>query len=350
MTFAEDVFPPLATCRKETSTVTKREMQERRRLAYVAGSRMPPSIDRKRFKRPSEGALERTPVSLLVSTDFVVASPVRDNLLLTIVMQQLRHAAAGGHRSSEEALASSYDDNNSGTGRVFTGFFMARSPFKKFVLGTDATRVATEPNAGGASTVSESLSVEYFARRFGASNVVTEMEVCVPFGQSQIDDGISQMSVCWQVAYNNAHWKKVDYICDIYGQRVGVSVTRAMSYPDPGKFTEESARTLLYKKLYGLVVARSGVSSRHSFMKAVLHVWCETKQAALLLQSAYPAMAKDLEVEEDLILVLTVAEGLSARPIFYESCMKDTSMACAIGTQGAERHPWWWLTVKPPKV
>lgn len=77
----------------------------------------------------------------------------------------------------------------------------------------------------------QTLSVEYFARRFQAQDVVTEMEV----------------------EYWSSNWKKVDYICTLYGERVGVSVTRAMSYPNPNSFSTEIAYRLLHKKLYGLV-------------------------------------------------------------------------------------------------
>lgn len=83
----------------------------------------------------------------------------------------------------------------------------------------------------------QSLSVEYFARRFQARDVVTEMEV----------------------EYCSMNWKKVDYICTLYGQRVGVSVTRAMSYPDPRAFSGDAAYQLLYKKLFGLVSIHSPV-------------------------------------------------------------------------------------------
>lgn len=61
------------------------------------------------------------------------------------------------------------------------------------------------------------------------------------------------LSLFPQVGYCNPNWKKVDYIIDIFGTRMGVSVTRAMSYPNPSNFSEEDARRLLYKKLYGLV-------------------------------------------------------------------------------------------------
>lgn len=77
----------------------------------------------------------------------------------------------------------------------------------------------------------QSLSMEYFSRRFQARDVVTEMEV----------------------EYRCMNWKKVDYICTLYGERVGVSVTRAMSYPNPAAFKPDEAYRLLYKKLFGLV-------------------------------------------------------------------------------------------------
>ncbi len=86
--------------------------------------------------------------------------------------------------------------------------------------------------------VVQSLSKEYFARRFQAKDVVTEMEV----------------------EYCSMNWKKVDYICTLYGRRVGVSVTRAMSYPDPDAFSPQAAYRLLHKKLFGLV------EIKHSWM------------------------------------------------------------------------------------
>jgi hypothetical protein len=44
-------------------------------------------------------------------------------------------------------------------------------------LGAEAERIFTLPNAGGKSIVSEVLSMEYMVRAFGASTVVSEMEI-----------------------------------------------------------------------------------------------------------------------------------------------------------------------------
>lgn len=85
------------------------------------------------------------------------------------------------------------------------------------------------------------------------------------------------------------------------------------------------------------------MSQKHSFSKAILHVWCETTKAAKILRDEFKgnhplmfhfiqivfsidhkisAIAKDYNVEEDLVMILTVAEGRTGRPIFYESKCK----------------------------
>ncbi|EFJ08370.1 hypothetical protein SELMODRAFT_428953 [Selaginella moellendorffii] len=269
----------------------------------------------------------------MLNKDFVVISPLKENLLLTLALAEHRRpstppsfdeasSAADLFETSPEvtevarvAAAAATATATTAVGdakrrQVFVGRFEAFSSFVKFGLGRDAMRVATESNAGGTSTISEwflamdsscmqSLSVEYFVRKFKATDVVTEMEV----------------------EYCAMNWKKVDYICNLYGQRVGVSVTRAMSYPNPEDFSPQMAYRLLYKKLFGLVVARHGVTDRHSFSQCVLHVWCETTTTAKLLQAQYKEVSEELDITDDVIMVLTVAEGWHARPIFYESCL-----------------------------
>ncbi|CAI5464328.1 unnamed protein product [Closterium sp. Yama58-4] len=174
--------------------------------------------------------------------------------------------------------------------RVFVSEFEARAPFLHFSLSEHAARVASSPNAGGASVISESLSVEYFVRHFGATDIISEMEI----------------------KYCHSNWKKVDYICSLFGRRFGVSVTRAMMYPDPALFDCHRARALLRKKLHGLVVAWSGISPMHSFSRAILHIWCETPHIANLLHQAFPSVCRELDLQEDLV-DLVLHRGLSSR-------------------------------------
>ncbi|KAH7387330.1 hypothetical protein KP509_16G017100 [Ceratopteris richardii] len=236
------------------------------------------------------------PIFLMVNRDFIVISPLKQNLLLTLSLMGRNSTA-----DAAEDAPSPIPKTNSMKRQILVGKFKAFSSFGHFMLGHDAKRVRTESNAGGTSTISESLSVEYFVRRFQAKDVVTEMEV----------------------EYCSFNWKKVDYICTLYGQRVGVSVTRAMSFPDPKEFSAQMANRLLHKKLFGLVVARHGVSKRHSFSQCILHVWCETQQTVRLLQKEYDAVSQELDIADDVIMVLTVADGYHARPIFYEYLLRD---------------------------
>lgn len=160
-------------------------------------------------------------------------------------------------------------------------------------LGDDATRVYREPNAGGASVVSEALSVEYMARRVRASNTVPEMKIQYFF-------------------YN---WKKIDYISSINGERIGVSVTRAMGFPSPTLFTMEDATRLGTKKLYGLILARSGISECHNYNRSILHVFCQSQQIAVLMQEAFRTIiAEDRALQEDLsghiVIILTIVKNI----------------------------------------
>lgn len=131
-------------------------------------------------------------------------------------------------------------------------------------LSKPAIRSLLIENAGGKSAVSEMMSIEYYIRIFSAIDILLEMEVDYTF-----------------------NYKMVDYICTIGNRRVGVSVTRAMGYPDSTYFTYQKALYLLHKKLYGLIVARNSVSKKHRFFKSVLHVWCQSNRIAYLVKKAY---------------------------------------------------------------
>ena len=96
----------------------------------------------------------------------------------------------------------------------------------------DALRMLALPNAGGSSLESEALALEVLARAFGASLVMTETEL----------------------AYNMPS-KMTDFAITVFGEKIGVSVTRAFKWsPDePGaEMTQEDAHHLLCKKLVAI--------------------------------------------------------------------------------------------------
>lgn len=188
---------------------------------------------------------------------------------------------------------------------------------KYLKMGIESKKIISEPNAGGSSVVSEALSVEYLCRRIGARDIVPEMEI--------------------QYFYSNC--KKIDYIATIgttnagkgigttnagsgidikkHPKRVGISVTRAMGYPTPQTFTVEDATRLCYKKLFGLVVARAGVSKKFRYSCSILHVLCQNRAIAQLMRVAFDELiredryrSKDMQITGDITIILTVCHNI----------------------------------------
>ena len=153
----------------------------------------------------------------------------------------------------------------------------------------DAKRCLTGKNAGGKSEYSESLSIQYFFERFSARKFILEMDV----------------------EYDYFNCKICDFVCDVYGHRVGVSVTRAMKC-GPNEFTEESAYVLLKKKMHGLLMARSNVGDRHSFIISFLHIWCQNVAIAQYIDKVYPRVVAEDETgmfKEIIILASVYGRG-----------------------------------------
>jgi hypothetical protein len=172
---------------------------------------------------------------------------------------------------------------------------------QQVIICGEAQKIIDEPNAGGASVVSETLSAEYMCRRFGAMNIVSEMKI----------------------QYFFINWKKIDYIATIDDQRVGVSVTRAMGFPTADDFQIEDALRLCYKKLYGLIVARSGISRMFSYDRSILHCFCQSKRIATLMKQSFDELIEndkkspeDVRLTGNITIILTVCENMSG--IFTE--------------------------------
>ena len=165
-------------------------------------------------------------------------------------------------------------------------------------------------NAGGNSAYSEAISIQYFLDVFQATDIVYEMNVKY---------------------YIN--YKMIDFLCTLGQQRIGVSVTRAMTCPQilltdrnnimapvhgPRKksqedFTIDDGLKLLKKKIYGLVIARNAVIKEQRFYKSVLHIFCQTQAIATKLKLAYEMFKQDADLNNfnvdigcHVIILLTV--------------------------------------------
>jgi len=168
-------------------------------------------------------------------------------------------------------------------------------------LCSDAKKIYVEPNAGGNSENSESLSMDILHELYGGCDVRTEMNI----------------------EYFDSNWKKCDFLCSIFNQNWGVSVTRAMSFPDPNAFTKEEAKKLLTRKLQGLIVAKQGILINDNFLRSILHIWCETARTAGLIIEAYSELSD--ENRDNIGVVLTIMKNptIPFVPIQMDDDTKD---------------------------
>lgn len=164
-------------------------------------------------------------------------------------------------------------------------FTCVQDTFHLCSLGCEALLSLNTPNAGGNSEISEAFSIDYFCRFLQAKEIVFENEV--------------------EYAFTG---KMVDFVCRIKNTRYGVSVTRAMGYPHPHCFVPEEASRLLNKKLTGLILSARNVSSKHSFSKSFLHVFCQNELIAKYVITACSLLLADSELNT-LMVIATVTDS-----------------------------------------
>jgi hypothetical protein len=178
-------------------------------------------------------------------------------------------------------------------GGIFQHHYKATKKLEHFKLSDDAIKIYKEPNAGGSSINSEALSADVLGKLYNVTDIVTEMEI----------------------NYKEDNWKKCDYLVSIWGENVGVSVTRGMRYPTPDLFDREDAVRLLKRKLGGLAAAQEGIQPNHYFHKSILHIWCETKKIAEIITKVYHTLEETLK--NNIVVVLTITNDKS-KYIYYD--------------------------------
>jgi len=98
--------------------------------------------------------------------------------------------------------------------------------------------------------------------------------------------------------------KKTDYLCSIYGRRYGVSVTRAMKFS--GLFTNEDAKFLLKKKLFGIIMSTQNVVKSDSWEKQILHIWCEHRYVAEIIHYEFSQISEDFR--SNTLIITTISK------------------------------------------
>lgn len=170
-------------------------------------------------------------------------------------------------------------ENNS-TGGIIHCHFTPNRKLATMNLSADGIKIRDVPNAGGSSVNSEVMSFEILQKCFKGKLLKTEMEV----------------------AYFPEGGSITDYVCEIYGTKVGVSVTRAMKFRG-GAFTDEDAQHLLTKKLKGVI--QSSRNTLENWTKQVLHVWSVSNDVTNTLIKVYEMLPTELRSNTVVLITTT---------------------------------------------
>ena len=163
---------------------------------------------------------------------------------------------------------------------IFKSKCRTRKEYRDMTFSSSAQRIRDSRNAGGNSMRSEVLSCEFLSQfdQFQLSKTEREAEY-FPYGGSI-----------------------TDYVCTIAKQKVGVSVTRAMTYK--GQFTRKDACRLLIKKLKG--VKESNRNSLENWNKQILHIWTPNMHTADIIVEVYNQLSE--EMRSNTVVIVTTAK------------------------------------------
>jgi hypothetical protein len=154
--------------------------------------------------------------------------------------------------------------------------------FDRLTLG--GQEIITDGNAGGSSIFSEVFSFEVLNRCDMAILLKTETEVVY-----------------------DVQGKITDLLVSLDALKVGVSVTRAVSFPRDTPYTAMTAQNLMDKKLADILVSSANVAAEDAWKKQILHVLVDRPEHVPVLEAAL--MNVDPAVRADTVVVLTVTEG-----------------------------------------
>lgn len=175
---------------------------------------------------------------------------------------------------------------NSGMPFVFRNAIdFGSTPFDYALLSEGGKKVWDDGNLGGSSLESEVISYEVLYRCELAALLKTEAEVI----------------------YQDPAGKKTDLLVDLDALQVGVSVTRAVGFPQDGPYTVQDATTILTKKLGDIPLSTANVSAGDAWVKQILHVIAYGPAHADALEQAYAQL--DPSLTGDTILLITVTDG-----------------------------------------
>jgi hypothetical protein len=158
-------------------------------------------------------------------------------------------------------------------------------PADRDQLTAGGLEVLTDGNAGGSSVYSEVFAFEVLHRCELADLLKTENEI----------------------VYDDPMSKKADLLVSIDGHKVGVSVTRAVTFPFGDPYTLERATLLLDRKLDDILLARAAANEADRWEKSMVAVLAYDAQHASTMMEAWNGL--DAATRADSLVIVFVTSG-----------------------------------------
>lgn len=157
-------------------------------------------------------------------------------------------------------------------------------PAERDLLTPGGRKIMLDGNAGGSSIYSELFAYEWLARCELATLLKTETEI--------VYDVVG---------------KKADLLVELDGRKVGVSVTRAQSFPLEQPYELSAAITLIDRKLDDIQLATAQVSAADRWSKQMLVILAYDLQHAQVAMQAWNQL--DAATRDDTIVIVVVTSG-----------------------------------------
>ncbi|MBK8173110.1 MAG: hypothetical protein IPK60_22635 [Sandaracinaceae bacterium] len=157
-------------------------------------------------------------------------------------------------------------------------------PEERTLLTEGAQEILADGTAGGSSGISEALAFEVLARCEDATFLKSETEV----------------------VYDPTTSKKTDILISIGGMRVGVSVTRAESFPLSDPYTTEDA-AFIERKFNDILESSANVVESDRWVKQILFVMAYGEMHAESIHTVWESLSA--ETRADTILYVVVTDG-----------------------------------------
>ncbi|MBA3498926.1 MAG: hypothetical protein H0T65_01040 [Deltaproteobacteria bacterium] len=157
-------------------------------------------------------------------------------------------------------------------------------PADRPLLTPGAQTIASLPNAGGSSLLSEVFAFEQLARCEQAGFLKAET----------------------QIIYDTAG-KITDILVTVDGHKIGVSVVRAVQFPFGSPYTVQTATTIIQRKLEDIQLSSMNVSAQDKWVKQILAVMAYDDQHVDMVEQVWLGLAPSIKA--DTVLVVTATHG-----------------------------------------